>query len=375
MKYPISVVVPTKDRYKYLKSLIEMIIGFETDEIELIIQDNSTNNEDFVKWLSDKKFDWLKYYYNPERLTSIQNFDLAISHSTGECVTFIGDDDGIVRNIVDCAKWMIENNVEAVRSLGVEYQWPECCGLGIIKMGKSNRIIEYSNPIKDLIRMFKEGGRLNHIPVTYAGIVKREILDNLFQDYGTYFPGGASADMANGVALCFYVKRYVKLNVPIIITGTSKNTGSVKDRKRFIPFSEIPFISSSVAPNWEGNLPKYWFGVFVWPESAIKALRALHQESFIQFICFEKIFARAVINAKVKPSMFYSYCDPRMLNYYVAKQFVQYFLYVLTQKIRSLWSLFLQKINLKKNSRIDNISIAEKILLNSSIDFSRLKYK
>lgn len=370
MCYPISVVVPTKNRYKYLKSLIELIIGFETDELELVIQDNSDNNQEFEEWLASKKFPWLKYYYCSDQLTSIQNFDKAIINSTGDCVAFIGDDDGVVRNIIDCAKWMLANNIEAVRSLNVEYQWPECSGNGVMLKSNSKCIVEYSNPIHDLIKMLRNGCALNYIPVTYAGIVQRSVLDEIYKDYGTYFPGGASADMANGVALCFYVKRYAKVSIPIIITGTSKKTGGVKDRRKFIPFSEIPFISSLVERNWEGNLPKFWFGVFVWAESAIKALRVLKQESFIQFISFEKIFTRAVFRARVNPQIFCSYCS-------LPKLYLNILLFVANRFNRKLLHIILQCINKRiggeKKRNIRTIIEAEKELNKYTIDFKSLK--
>lgn len=373
MKYPVSVVVPTKNRYKYLKTLIELVISFNTNDIELVIQDNSDNNEEILEWLRNKKYTWLKYYYCSDPLTSIQNFDKAINNSTGECVSFIGDDDGIVRNIVDCAKWMVANNIEAVRSLSVEYQWPECSGNGRIIKSYQKSVIECSNPIKDLIKMFREGGALRYIPVTYAGIVKRNILDNIFRDYGTYFPGGASADIANGVALCFYVKRYVKLSIPIIITGTSKKTGGVNDRRKLMPFSEIPFISSSVVDNWEGNFPKYWLGVFVWPESAIKALRMLKQESFIQFISFEKIFARAIFRSRINPTLFYPYCSPLKLYLNIFILVIQRVFNKLGDALLKIFQrLFFRKGKAEEIRNIGSIIEAEEILKSSCVNFSSM---
>ena len=286
MSYPISVVVPTKNKYKYLKSLIELIVGFETEELELIIQDNSDNNQEFEEWLAGKKHPWLKYYYCSDKLTSIQNFDLAINNSTGDYVTFIGDDDGVTRTIVECAKWMKKNNIEALRTMKCVYNWPDLgSDGGNIYIEKKSWFIHYLNPIKELEKVLKSGCRgLGNIPLTYGGIVKREVLRSIYTDYGTFFPGGASADIANGVALCFYVKRFAALNAPIIITGTSKKTGSVSDRRRPMKFSDLPFISENVGHNWEGNFPQYWLGVYVWPESAIKALRALKQESLILYL-------------------------------------------------------------------------------------------
>jgi len=50
MKKPLSIVIPTKDRYDYLESLIELISGFESDEIEIVIQDNTYDNREIIDY-------------------------------------------------------------------------------------------------------------------------------------------------------------------------------------------------------------------------------------------------------------------------------------------------------------------------------------
>ena len=63
MGYLLSIVVPTKDRYFYLKHLIELIKSFNSDDIELIIQDNTSNNTEIINYLDNLDFPHLKYYY------------------------------------------------------------------------------------------------------------------------------------------------------------------------------------------------------------------------------------------------------------------------------------------------------------------------
>lgn len=375
MSYPISVVVPTKNRYKYLKKLIDLVIGFDTDEIELVIQDNSDNNQEILEFLNSISYPWLKYYYCDDNLTSIENFDLAINHTTGDYVCFIGDDDGVVRNIVDCAKWMKANNIEALRPATSTYEWPECGRNGYLTVDGRFKILEYLNPVKELVKILKNGClTLGNIPVLYTGVVKQSVLIDIFNDHKTYFPGGASADVANGVALCFYVKRYVKLNVPITITGTSKKTGGVKNRRLFIPFSELPFISSQVGPNWEGDYPKYWFGDFVWPESATKSLRALGKEAFIYMMNTDIVYAHAVIRAKCSPSEYYPFCSPPKLLYKIVKTYFADYCVKLSRRLR--WLSLSLKTNKKYSAKgFPDIIGAEEFFAAHSIDFKKLEYK
>lgn len=376
MNYPISVVVPTKNRYKYLKKLIELVVSFNTQELEFVIQDNSDDNQEIMEFLNNYKYPWLRYFYCKEHLTSIENFDLAINHTTGDYVCFIGDDDGIVCNIVDCANWMKANNIEALISVKSVYVWPnEKDSSGFLTIEPSSSLIEYLNPILELRKTLNNGCQeLGDIPVVYTGIVSRYILSKVYKDCGTYFPGGASADIANGVALCFYVKRFVKINMPVIITGTSPMTGGIKNRKSFIPFSNIPFISKDVGNNWEGYFPKYWFGCFVWPESAVKSLRALGKESFIAELNIYVVYAGAVIRARVSPWFYKDFCGVTKLSLYVFLRCVIR-LYKAFRK-RVVWLLLFSFYGMRYNQKnIEDIIEAEKRFRKFSRSFSNIIYK
>ena len=52
----ISVMVPTKNRYKYLIHLITLIEGFNDKRIELVIHDNSDNNSEIINFMNGKSF-------------------------------------------------------------------------------------------------------------------------------------------------------------------------------------------------------------------------------------------------------------------------------------------------------------------------------
>ena len=53
----------------------------------------------------------MKYYYTKEQISVKENSDLAILHSSGEYVCFIGDDDGVSRHILKVVKYMRKNGI------------------------------------------------------------------------------------------------------------------------------------------------------------------------------------------------------------------------------------------------------------------------
>ena len=48
MNPKLSIVVPTKNRYKYLYHLIDLVGDLDTNLVELVIQDNSTDNTEII---------------------------------------------------------------------------------------------------------------------------------------------------------------------------------------------------------------------------------------------------------------------------------------------------------------------------------------
>jgi glycosyltransferase involved in cell wall biosynthesis len=299
MKALLSIVVPTKNRYKYLKHLINLINSFKSDEIELVIQDNSEDNSEILKYLEEERFPNIKYFYCMEKLSMSANADLAIQHSSGEYVCFIGDDDGVTFHIISCTHWMKENDIDALSSKQVSYYWEDynrtLSGnlsnmLLYTKYSKKCKLLNTDDELKKIIKIgFQNKG---DIPLVYTGIIKRTTLEKVFQIGGTYFPG-PSPDMSSGVSLCFVVEKHVKVDFPIVITGISKMTGGGIDRlkSRITNIEDVPFVGTEVKKNWEKTIPPIWAGEFAWPESGIKALRYMKQNDYINKVNFEFMLA------------------------------------------------------------------------------------
>ena len=42
----LSIVIPTKDRYKYLKGTVDVLSKLDPSQIEIIVQDNTNDNSE-----------------------------------------------------------------------------------------------------------------------------------------------------------------------------------------------------------------------------------------------------------------------------------------------------------------------------------------
>lgn len=122
----LSIVVPTKNRYLYLKYLIQLVDNLHTDEVELVIQDNSDDNSEFLDYLNEKNYSFIRYSYIKGQIPMSENSDRAILNSKGEYVCFLGDDDGFTKFLIEGVRWMKTEGIDAVPSGRNHIQLARC---------------------------------------------------------------------------------------------------------------------------------------------------------------------------------------------------------------------------------------------------------
>lgn len=279
----LSIIIPTKNRYATLFSVIDMILSFDlNDDIEIVIQDNSDDSSEALRYISDKSnYGNLKYFYEPSALSVVENCDLAVLNSSGEYVCFIGDDDGVMPYIVEVVEWMKLNDIKVLKAFKPSYYWPDQKSnylsndtSGILKYEGFNYSIKKINTKEALDFTLNKGGTsMKMLPCLYHGIVKRELLDAIFDKCDTYFPG-PSPDMANAIALTKFIDEYTYVNFPVVISGKSaKSTGGQGVlHKHISSIEDVIHLPKDTVKYWSKEIPKYWTGPTIWAESVLKAM-------------------------------------------------------------------------------------------------------
>lgn len=323
MAYLLSIVVPTKDRYPYLFQLIELIKSFKSNDIELIIQDNTADNTPVLEYLKDNSFEHLKYFHTKEQISISDNSTKAILNSSGEYVCFIGDDDGVTRYIVDAVKWMKENGVTTLKSVAAILKWPSYISTSYYKVSGTAIFNDFSMTYrivnaKDCLRRLLTTGidTLSYMPKTYNGITKRSSLDKIYDKCGTFYPG-PSPDMANAVSLALEDDYYAEVDAPIIIGGHSGHLGGNASRYKHQcgPLEEQPFIAKEYIDNWNPKIPKVWSPTTIWPASAITALQAYGATEYLDIVDYEIILRKFIVANPDKTDMAYAISsDPESLK-------------------------------------------------------------
>lgn len=92
----ISILIPAYNRPKYLKECINSILiqkWFSSDELEIIISDDSTNNENKTMFQKHFHNTQIIYHKNESNLWMVRNWNQLLNLKTGKYFIFLSDDD------------------------------------------------------------------------------------------------------------------------------------------------------------------------------------------------------------------------------------------------------------------------------------------
>jgi hypothetical protein len=299
----ISIVIATRNRVPYCIESIRSVLEVPGESIELVIQDNS-DNEELKHFVADNIHDQrLVYRYTPPPFSIIDNFNSAISLAKGEYVCLIGDDDSVCRQIVDVAYWAKKNNIDSVcPTVFNEYIWPEAFG----DQRDSTLMIPVPAPefkAKDshaALHEFFRGGALDYLkkgfPKLYHGIVKRSCLEEIKARTG-YYIGGLSPDIYSAVALSCIVRSHMLLGVPVTIAGACKASATVASMngQHSGELKNAPHFRDMHEYIWDSHIPYVYSVETIWAETAMKAAADMNRDDLIKEFNSPMFIARNIL--------------------------------------------------------------------------------
>lgn len=305
MKPLLSIVVPTKNRYYYLKFLVQYFHTIDSNNIELIIQDNSEIElkPEFLLFLNAINDDRIKYFYSSLELSQTENCDKAVLNACGEYITLLGDDDIFSKHLIDFVQTCKIKSVDAILPIKGYYTWPDVQprfyknNSGIFQLKHFTGKIKKIDANLVLVRVIKIGGtNILNLPRVYHGIIKKSVLEKILNESGSYFPG-PSPDMANAIALCKYPINYISIDIPFIISGQSISSaaGQGAQGQHFGEISKIRQLPKETATSWTPEIPFYWSGFTIYSESVIKSLKRMNISKYLNDFNYEFLYATCLV--------------------------------------------------------------------------------
>ena len=190
-----SVLLPTRNGGKYLKSCIESVLSQDYKDMELIVFDNA-NTDNTAEVVNSYSIDKRLKYYRTDNVVSVtDNWNNALKKSSGDYVLMMGDDDFLLPGYFDTLDKTIKENdfPDGISYFGYSFIYPDAVdnSMGyysdphydyekkLINSGKTTK-----NQLKSIVYdMFKFKNRvpLNTLPHIWSRKVINRVDGELFR--------------------------------------------------------------------------------------------------------------------------------------------------------------------------------------------------
>lgn len=281
----LSVLIPTRNRHKYLPFAIQSALNVPSSEIEIIVSENHSEDcsLEVCRQFSDSRLRVLQ----PQRpLAMHDNWEFLLAQANGRWITFIGDDDAVMPHCVDHLRFLDLRypQAEAIFSPRAYFFWPGCeKTYGDVAVNAwfmdEHRWIDSKRQLQAALR-----GKIPYIslPQMYSGGFQRRSLVNRVRRVqgGAYFRS-VTPDAYSALMACIHTYRYVQTGVPITWVGTSpdRQTSDIADlsKDREKDFHDLLTEDSLVSHPALGDLRKGTFLIYLF-EAYISAFPATSAE-------------------------------------------------------------------------------------------------
>jgi glycosyltransferase involved in cell wall biosynthesis len=234
----LSILIPTRNRAKYLKFAIQSALNIPEDNIEILVSENHSvdNSFEILSQFTDPR---LTIFRPPSPLPMHENWEFLLSKSSGDWIYFLGDDDAIMPHVVTYLSRIVQKypQLEALVTPRAYYFWDgvqsiygsKCLSINFsskeVWMDSKKMLYKCLNGKEDYIRL----------PQLYSGGFQRRILINRIKhsQSGVYFKS-TIPDAYSALAAVLHTFRYLETGVPLAWVGSSPSKESNKSHIHII---------------------------------------------------------------------------------------------------------------------------------------------
>lgn len=275
----ITVIIPTRERCDVFASALKTVTSQGYENLEILVSDNFSDDatEEITRQSNDPR---IRYLNTGSRLSMTHNWEFALGHVTGDWVTIVGDDDGLLPGAIDRAAGFIHSSgVLAFQSTTCKYRWPGNKGR---QFGRIRVPLTQGEEIRESqpwMMKVLEGRRVYaDLPMLYTGgFVSMEVMRELKRKTGAFYRSRIP-DVYSGFAIGSLIPRYGFVRSPLCISGISRHSIGVDQfaaKKKAEASPSLKFLS-------EENLPFHKDVPLSESGDIPSSLQAVVYESYLQ---------------------------------------------------------------------------------------------
>jgi glycosyltransferase involved in cell wall biosynthesis len=318
----LSICVPSRNRQFYFQKTIEGLLRNKRQDVEFVFTDNSDDpsimNDFMAEIVKDKRVVYIPSA--DSTLSMIDNWERSIRATTGEWVTFIGDDDFIEPDLAGLLERVVavSPDLDAFTWGVLGYFWPEE-GVDIksVSVTFGNTIVKV--PRSEAMRRMFGWFESSSIPTSgfsiYHGAIRRSLLETIRQTYGGVYFEHPNVDYEMAMKVIFNGRNFATCLRQFSVMGVcplsnSYSIGRLEDTKNKIkifteelagkfqddpkledfPFSFSLGVSASIALTQHWFKEKYGLRYGGWEKAFVEAC-AYNTEIYSEEEAFEIVKA------------------------------------------------------------------------------------
>ncbi len=227
----LTIVVTTRNRPDTAVVTLRNLGHVAGDDVEIVVQDCSDDAALAGQLPADGR---VRYHHAGRALSMTENWNEAFAQVRGDYVVFIGDDDALMPEAADLARWARRGDVAAVTYHHSAYNWPSWPirrRAGWLLLRPYTGALTWTTPRASLAAAIaRSGSPLNGLPQIYHSMIRRTLLEQVRERTGHYFDG-LCPDYFASVAMATLTERCAVLDYPVSIAGYSGKSNSARNQR------------------------------------------------------------------------------------------------------------------------------------------------
>jgi glycosyltransferase involved in cell wall biosynthesis len=238
----LSLVIPTRERAHTLRYALEASLNSPETDYEIVVSDNKSDDEtaEVVAGFDDPR---IKYVCTPRRLSMRQNFEFGLSHTSGQYVMFIGDDDAFLAEHWPKLRYLLQSHQpEALSWHAPRFFW---AGAGPSHLSGRFEIYRdhfvappHTIDCVEVRKSLLSGRQSSRLPTIYHGIFRRSLIRKMAECGGVF--GGAIPDIYASYLSCFVMDEFWAVDFPFSVSGASNNSTGMSVMSRHLSREDSP---------------------------------------------------------------------------------------------------------------------------------------
>ncbi|MDH3326111.1 MAG: glycosyltransferase [Gammaproteobacteria bacterium] len=226
-----SILIPTRDRPDTFQHTLKTVMAQVGDDYEVIVADNCSGprtKEIVDDWNSEK----IKYIRSDAIIPMAENWENGLNECSGDYITILGDDDGLVPSSLSLARNVIDKTQAKIVSWALHtYWWPDT----IVPWNRNRLYLEFGDNAvhmdkrNTLIAFYQGQISFGKLPMIYNSFIHKSCIEQVRQKFGRYFAIPHIPDVFSGVVNLTIDGDWYHVNRPMAVRGNSgKSNGTAQ---------------------------------------------------------------------------------------------------------------------------------------------------